>query len=246
MEWTDDAIVLGARRHGESSVVLELMTRERGRHLGLVRGGRSRRMTPTLQPGNTVRARWWARLDEHLGMLAVETLVARAADLMQTTVGLDGVQTVAAHLRLLAERDPHPELYDAAEIVVTHLGEPRLAGELVVRFEVAMLEALGFGLDLFECALTGATEDLAWVSPKTGRAASRAAGRPYADRLLPLPAFLAGHPDFAAAGRITVPADDLAQGFRLTGHFLARNVWEPRGLAPPATREGLVAAVTRM
>lgn len=245
MEWTDTGLVLGSRRLGEADALIELMTRTHGRHLGVVKGGRSKRWAAALQIGNRVRAVWRARLDEHVGTWAVEPLDARAAELMASAVALNGVQTLAAHLRLLPERDPHPELFDATAAIVDHLGEPRLAGELIVRFELAMIDALGFGLDLSACALTGATDDLAWVSPKSGRAATRAAGAPHAAKLLALPAFLAagGTDEPASWGRAGI--DDLLAGFRLTGHFLARHVWEPRGIVPPATREGLVAALTR-
>lgn len=246
MEWTDTGLVLGTRRLGEADALVELMTRDHGRHLGVVKGGRSKRRSAQIQVGNRLRATWRARLDEHIGTWTVEPLDARAAELMASAVALNAVQTLAAHLRLLPERDPHPDLFDALAAVLDHLGEARLAGELVVRFELAVIEALGFGLDLGECALTGTRDDLAWVSPRTGRAATRAAGLPHAAKLLALPAFLSGAAsgDPATWGR--AGRDDILAGFRLTGHFLARHVWEPRGLTPPATREGLVAALARI
>lgn len=245
MEWTDVGLVLGTRRLGESDALVELMTRDHGRHLGVVKGGRSRRHAATLQIGNRLRATWRARLDEHLGHFVVEALDARAAALMTDPVALNGVQTLAAHLRLLPERDPHADLFDALAALVDHFAEPRLAAELVVRFELAIIDALGFGLDLGSCALTGAETGLAWVSPKTGRAAERDAGRPWADRLLALPSFLAGEggDDPLAWGRAS--AEDIRAGFALTGHFLARNVWEARAIDPPQTREAFLAAVLR-
>lgn len=235
MDWSDEGLVLGTRRHGESSVILELMTVAHGRHLGLVRGGRSRRMAAVLQPGNTVSATWRARLDEHLGTFAVEGLTLRAASLIATPAATYGIQHLAALLRLLPERDPHPALHDAAIRIADRFDNARLAAALLVRFELALLADLGFGLDLDACAMTGAAEDLAYVSPKTGRAASRAAGAPWADRLLALPAFLtgdAGAPD---------PAD-IRAGFVLTGHFLTRHVYEPRGLVAPEARAGFITA----
>ena len=245
MEWSDVGLVLGTRRLGEADALLELMTRHHGRHLGVVKGGRTRRWAAALQTGNRVDAVWRARLDEHMGHWVVEPLDARAAGLMVSAVALNGVQTLAAHLRLLPERDPHPELFAALEAILDHFDDARLAAELVIRFELAVIDALGFGLDLGECALTGETTDLAWVSPKSGRAATRDAGRPHADKLLPLPAFLAagGIDDPSRWGR--APRADLVAGFRLTGHFLARNVWDPRGQLPPATRDAFVAAVGR-
>jgi DNA repair protein RecO (recombination protein O) len=245
MEWTDTGLVLGTRRLGEADALVELITRDHGRHLGVVKGGRSQRRAASIQVGNRVRAVWRARLDEHVGTWTLEALDARAAGLLASALALNAAQTLAAHLRLLPERDPHPDLFEALVAVLDHLGEPRLVGELIVRFELAVIEALGFGLDLSECALTGATEGLAWVSPKTGRAATAAAGAPHAARLLALPPFLAGAEaaDPATWGRAGL--DDLLAGLRLSGHFLARHVWEPRGLTPPATRDGLIAALSR-
>src|SRR5690606_17463378 len=159
-------IVLGIRRHGETSVIAEVMTRGRGRHLGLVRGGRSRAMQPVLQPGNSVEVSWRARLDEHLREFKVDPLELRAARLMESATAVYGVQAMAAVLRFLPERDPHPHLYDMFGLILGHLHEPADAGELFVRFELAVLNDLGFGLDLTECAATGARDDLCYVSPK--------------------------------------------------------------------------------
>lgn len=238
MEWREEAIILGVRRHGETSVIAEVMTRGRGRQLGLVRGGRSRRRQPVLQPGNQVEATWRARLDEHMGTLAIEPVELRAARLMETPVGLHGIQLVAAHLRLLPERDAHPRLYDAIQLIAAHLGEPGDSGELVLRFEIALLEELGFGLDLQSCAATGARADLAYVSPKSGRAVSREAGEPWRDKLLALPAFL-------SAENARGDAEAVAAGFCLTGYFLSRHVWRPRGTEPPPSREAMIAALGR-
>ncbi|RXF73972.1 DNA repair protein RecO [Hansschlegelia zhihuaiae] len=240
MQWTDDGLILGVRRHGETSVVLELFTRAHGRHLGLVRGGRSQRLRPTLQPGNTVRAVWRARLDDHLGAYAVEPLASRAGRLMERADALHGVAHLAGLLRLMAERDPHEALYETAEIVAEHLDDAASAPALLVRLELAVLSELGFGLDLGSCAATGATEDLVYVSPKSGRAVSREAGAPYAEKLFALPPFLIAHGPNAAPTE-----DDVLAGFALTGFFLASRVWEPRGLKPPDVRaaylKGLLA-----
>lgn len=239
MEWRDEGIILGIRRHGETSAILEAMTRSHGRHLGLVRGGRSRRMQPLLQPGNRVDLLWRARLDEHLGLFQVEALELNAARLFDSAVAVFGLQTMAAHLRLLPERDPHAPLYETLGVILSHLDDASAAAELVARFELIVLEALGFGLDLSCCALTGAAADLAYVSPKSGRAVSRAAGAPWRDRLLPLPAFL-----LRGAGlRGDLPA--VEEAFRLSGHFLERHVYEPRGLAAPEARAAFLTALRR-
>jgi DNA repair protein RecO (recombination protein O) len=236
MQWADDGVVLGARRHGESSVILELMTREHGRHLGLVHGGRSRKQQPVLQAGNTVHAVWRARLDEHLGSFQVEGNEMRAARFMGSPLALYGLATVAALLRFLPERDPHPALYETLTVLVDHLDDKEIGPALFVRFEVAILAELGFGLDLATCAATGQRHDLVYVSPKSGRAVSADAGEPYRDRLLPLPGFLIGR---STANR---PApEDIRAGFALTDFFLRQHVFEPRGVAPPEERARFVA-----
>ena len=239
MEWTDEGIVIGTRRHGETSLIVELMTPAHGRHLGLVRGGRSRRMQPVLQPGNSVHATWRARLDEHLGNYTIEGTKSRAARLIDSAAGLYGIQAVAGLLRLLPERDPHRQLYDGLSAILDWLDDPLIAGAVIVRFELKLLEELGFGLDLDECAATGSNDDLAYVSPKTGRAVSRASGEPYRDRLLPLPAFL------VTPATARPDARDLADAFRLTGYFLDRHVFEPRGIKPPEARASLLSLVLR-
>lgn len=233
MQWTDDALVLGLRRHGESGVILEALTEAHGRHLGLVHGGRSRKLQPVLQPGNRVRLTWRARIDEGLGSFAVEPLGSQVSRLIGSGLALYGLAHMAALLRHLPERDSHLGLYDAACILVDHLDDVRVAPPLMVRFELALLTELGFGLDLSACAATGANDALAYVSPKSGRAVSASAGEPFRDRLLALPSFLHG-------GGAPGP-EGVAQGFTLTGYFLDRHLWGPRGLAPPEERARFVA-----
>jgi len=240
MEWRDSGIVLSTRPLGESGVVVELMTREHGRHLGLVRGGRSRRFAAVLQPGNEVAAVWRARLDEQLGSFTVEPVISRAAQLIESAVGTFGIGVLAGHLRLLAEREPHGFLYEALEIVLDHLDEPAVAGPLMVRFELALLDELGFGLDLSRCAATGRTDELAYVSPKSSRAVSRDAGAPYRDKLLALPRFLVDRTMNAPPER-----DEVAEGFRLTGYFLDRHVLAPHGATMPRERELFLAALAK-
>ena len=239
MEWRDHGIIIGTRRHGETSLILEVMTEMRGRHLGLVRGGRSRRMQPVLQPGNAVDLVWRARIEEHLGTYQVEPVTMSAARLMDHSTGIYGIQLLGCHLRLLPERDRHTELYSAVKLIIEHLSEPAIAGPLMVRFELRLLEELGFGLDLASCAGTGATQELVYVSPKSGRAVSREAGDPWKDKLLALPDFLAGRP----GGE--VGAQTMDEAFRLTGFFLERHIYGPRGVKEPGERAGFVAAVRR-
>ena len=236
MEWSDEGVVLGVRRHGETSVILEAMTRDHGRHLGVVRGGRSRQLQPVLQPGNAVQLVWRARLDGHLGHFVVEALSLNAARFLSSRLALFAISHVAALVRLLPERDPHPTLHAALLQVLDVLADPRLAPALVARFELAMLEELGFGLDLSACAATGETADLIYVSPKSGRAVSRKAGAPWGGKLLPLPAFLLGTDGMPSAS-------DIADAFRLTQYFLERDVFAPRGIVLPPGRQALVEAI---
>jgi DNA repair protein RecO (recombination protein O) len=244
VQWADIGIVLGARRHGETSAVVELMTREHGRHLGLVRGGSGARLKPVLQTGNLVSARWRARLDEHLGYYAVEGLDLRAASYLSAPHALYGLNHLAALCRLLPERDPHSSVFDLLEHTIAHLGDPSLAAALVARFELELLAELGFGLDLDSCAATGATAELVYVSPKSGRAVSREAGEPWRDKLLALPAFLGADLSADGQGRQSgMPsAAEIRDGFALTGFFLVRHVYEPRGESLPESRYYFIAA----
>ncbi|MCC8957511.1 DNA repair protein RecO [Bradyrhizobium sp. Pear77] len=241
MEWTDEGIVLGVRRHGESSAIVELLTREHGRHLGLVRGGAGSRMRPLLQPGNSVTAVWRARLDEHLGMYTLEGTRLRAATLLASSHAVYGVTHLAALARLLPERDPHEDIYEMLQGTLDDFDDAGVAAVHLIRFELAMLTELGFGLDLENCAATGETTDLIYVSPKSGGAVSRAAGEPWRDRLLPLPAFLRE----GEGGANGWSEQDLRDGFQITGLFLLRHVLEPRGQGHSDARDGFINAVTR-
>ena len=238
MQWTDDAIVLGIKRHGEANAIAELFTREHGRHLGLVRGGFGSRLKPVLQPGNSVRAVWRARLDEHLGTYTVEPTRTRTASMFATAHALFGVSHLASLARLLPERDPHAVVYDDLEAILDRLDDTQGIAPQVARFEMQMLSELGFGLDLASCAATGVTDELIYVSPKSGRAVSRQGGAAWADKLFRLPAFLQ---NIEAA-----PApEDVTDAFALSGHFLSRLVLEPRGLALSDARAHFIAAVGR-
>jgi DNA repair protein RecO (recombination protein O) len=237
MQWTDEGIVLGVRRHGEASAIVELMTREHGRHLGLVRGAAGRLMRPVLQTGNLVNAVWRARLDQHLGHFVVEGLKLRAASLLTQAHAVYGVTHLAALCRLLPERDPHPAMVPMVETILDHIDDPPLASVLIVQFELHLLTELGFGLELDSCAVTGTRDELIYVSPKSGRAVSRQAGEAWRDKLLRLPAFIGGT-------TITdPPLGDIADGFALTGYFLAQRVLEPRGHGFNEARDSFVAAV---
>lgn len=229
MEWQDEGLVIGARKHGETAVILELMTRAHGRHLGVVRGGRSKALRPVLQPGNLVSANWRARLEDHMGAYAVEPLANRAARYLDSAAALHGVALLATLLRLLPEREPLTQLFEMADDIASGLDRADAAAAMMARFELSLLAALGFGLDLDRCVLTGTREDLAYVSPKSGRAVNRDAGAPWRERLLPFPRFL--HEEIE-----TPRIDEIDDAFRLTGYFLTRDVLGPRGAAMPASR----------
>ena len=232
MEWRDEAVILSVRRHGETSAIAEVLSAEHGRCLGLVRGGRSRVQRPVLQPGNQVQITWRARLEEHLGNFSLEALSLRAGAIMEEPFRLAGLSTLAGLAQFLPEREPHRRIYDGLKIILEAIDHDEIWPALLVRWEMGLLDELGFGLDLSMCAATGVKHDLVYVSPKTGRAVSATAGEPYRERLLALPPFL-------MSSASATPADIL-NGFKLTGHFLARHVFEPRGITAPEQRQWVI------
>src|ERR1700679_727143 len=236
MEWSDAAIVLSVRAHGESSAILEVLSRAHGRHAGLVRGGGSRRAKPSLQPGNTLHVSWRARLSEHLGNFTIEPARSRAGELMEKRAALAGLNAFSSIASAaLPEREAHGAVFEVGEILLDAMAQDDFShwAPLYVRWEMGLLEALGFGLDLTRCASTGVTDDLIYVSPRTGRAVSGAAAAPYKDRLFALPGFLLGSQNSDPS-----PAD-IAAGLRLTGHFLLERVLAPHGHEAPAARQRL-------
>lgn len=239
MEWAEDGLVLAVRPHGENAAIVEIFTAARGRHAGVVRGAAGRRLAPVLMPGNQVAARWRARLDGQLGHFTLEPVRSRAAVLMADRKALAGLSAVCALIaRALPEREPHPALYAATLALLDAMAAVPDWPVLYLRWEVGLLAELGFGLDLSSCAVTGAAEGLAFVSPRTGRAVTAQAARGWEDRLLPLPPILR-HPGPAA------PAD-LAAGLRLTGHFLHKGLCADPGARPlPEARARLVDLLGR-
>ncbi len=236
MEWSDTGIVLSARRHGENAAVVSLLTEHHGRHAGLVHGARGRRGRGLYQPGNTLTARWQARLAEHLGRYTCELVRARASLLLDDPPRLAALAAVCALTEAtLPERLPYPQVYGATGRLLDTLEASERWAEAVVRWEFALLAELGFGLDLSACAATGAVEDLAYVSPRSGRAVSQEAAGPYAEKLLPLPSFLARPEDTAAAA-----AADIVAGLRLTGWFFEKHVFAGQGGRMPAARERFI------
>ena len=245
MEWSDDGIVLGARRHGEAAAIVTLLTRDHGRHVGLVHGGAGRRQRGVYQTGNLVAATWRARLAEHLGTFACETVRAYAAEVMAEKGPLLALCSAAALLdAALPEREPNGEMFGSAVALIEALLRPRWPASYV-RWEAALLAGLGFGLDLATCAATGTTDKLIYVSPRTGRAVSAAAGARYRHRLLALPGFLrpgSGPGSGASDEDDGGDADgcEIADGLALTGYFLHRHVFAPDGNGLPPVRQRLI------
>jgi DNA repair protein RecO (recombination protein O) len=217
MEWLDEAIVLSARPHGENAAVVMLLTPGQGRHAGLVAGGQGRKAQPTLQPGNRVKARWRARLADQLGTYVLEPLAAHAAAWLDHPEILAIIASACAVTEAsLPERQPMPGVY-AGLAILLDLKDPDLWGPSYVKWELGLLKALGYGLDLSQCAANGTADNLLYVSPRTGRAVSETAGAPYREKLLPLPGFLIGTAEWTS--------EDIAQGLDLTAHFLRTHVF---------------------
>jgi DNA repair protein RecO (recombination protein O) len=238
VEWTEDGIVLAARAHGESALVVSLLTAEHGRHAGLVHGGASTRQRPIWQPGNRVRAEWRARLADQLGSFKGELHTAHAARALDDPPALAGLLAACATLdAALPEREPHPALFDGVAALLGALGHEGWP-TIYVHLELGLLQELGFGLDLQQCAATGATDDLVYVSPRTGRAVSRTAGEPYKDKLLALPAFL--------AQRTMAEMAEVLTGLELTGYFLERHVFWPHNKPLPPARGRFIETLQRL
>lgn len=239
MEWRDEGFVLSARPHGESAVILEVFTPGQGRHAGVLRGGISRKHRPHLQPGTQLDLTWRARLEDHIGSFTIEPLRARTAAAMASRQALAGLGAVCALLRFcLPEREAHPALYTRSEQLLDLLGQDEIWPLAYLRWEMALLEDLGFGLDLSACAATGVNEELVFVSPKSGRAVSRQAAGVWADRMLPLPEVM--------LGRGAAEDAEIAQALSTTGHFLANKLAPSLGSRPlPEARARFVDLLAR-
>ncbi len=231
MDWRDRGALLSVRKHGETSVIIDVFTEAHGRHAGVVRGGTSRKIAPILQPGAQLDVAWRARLEEHIGSYSVEPLRSRATILSDRSA-LAGLNAITALLTFaLPEREPHPHLYRQTQAMLDLLGVNEAWPTAYLKWELAVLEELGFGLDLSACAVTGGMDDLAYVSPRTGRAVSAEAAGEWADRLLPLPADLLG---VGSGRRADVLAGLQTTGFFLT-HWLAHSLGD-RPLPEPRAR----------
>ena len=238
MEWTDQGIVLSARPHGEGGLIAALLTHDHGRHAGFVPGGGSRRSRAVWQPGNLVQVNWRARLAEQLGNYSGEMREPHAAHALDSAAELAGLTAACAVLdAALPEREPHPAMFEGFRAFLGALGHPGWPA-LYVRIELGLLQELGFGLDFTKCAATGVTEDLAYVSPKTGRAVSRDAAAPFKGKLIELPSFL-------STGGFPEDEDALRKGLDLTGYFLERHVFWPHNKPLPAARARFMETLQR-
>jgi DNA repair protein RecO (recombination protein O) len=239
MEWRDQGILLSARRHGETSAIIEMFTPSQGRHAGVVRGGTSRKIAPILQPGAQLDVAWRARLEDHMGAFTVEPVRSRAAIAMGGRLSLAGLNAVTGLISFsLPEREVHLPLYHRTEALLDLLGQDDVWPLAYLHWELSLLEELGYGLDLASCAVTGATEGLAYVSPKSGRAVSREGAGDWAERLLPLPDVLRGVGDAGDA--------EIAEGFKTTGYFLTHHLAAGLGGRPlPQARARFVEAFNR-
>ncbi|MEJ8562780.1 DNA repair protein RecO [Yoonia sp. GPGPB17] len=237
--WQDEAALLSSRPFGETSVIVEVFSAEHGRHAGVVRGGTSRKLAPVLQPGAQVAVTWKARLDSHLGSFTVEPIRSRAAAAMGDRLALAGLNAVCSLLAMvLPEREAHAPLYERTVALLDLLGQSDVWPLAYLRWEQALLEEMGFGLDLSACAVRGVNEDLIYVSPKSGRAVSRAAAGEWADRMLPLPQVLAGQGDASHA--------EIAKALGTTGYFIEHRLIKGLGDHPmPAARARLIDAIVR-
>tara|TARA_B100000989_G_scaffold258120_1_gene207897 strand:+ start:896 stop:1621 length:726 start_codon:yes stop_codon:yes gene_type:complete len=238
MEWQDEGFVLASRPHGEAASIVSLLTSQNGRFSGLVHGGQSRRQRAVLQVGNKVTAVWRARLDEHLGTYSIELDSSTIAWLLGEPGKLLALSSASELVEaVIPERDPCPNLYQSFSALLGSFNGEYWAATYVY-WELHLLTDIGFGLDLSECAGTGVTEDLVFVSPKSGKAVSRQAGEPYKDKLLKLPAFLKG------ASGAQISGKDLADGLILTGYFLQKCVFQPRQKKLPDSRVRLAAKLS--
>jgi len=239
MDWTDEGITLGARAHGESSAIATVLTKAHGRHLGLVRGARSKTRAPALQPGSLVDVKWRGRLEEHLGTFTVEPRKIHAHSILSEPLELSALSSACALAEaVLPERETHLSVYEGLLIFLETLTDRAVWPAVLVKWEVGLLKDLGYGLELDACAVTGAVEELTHVSPRTGRAVSAEEAAPYAGKLFPLPGFLRDAPNVPGV-------KDVLDGFRITGHFIERRLLAPHDKPIPEARSRFLERLRR-
>lgn len=243
MEWRDEALILSARRHGESAAIAECLTRAHGRHFGLVHGGAGKSKSGQLQPGQLALVTWRARLVESLGTFEIEPVQALGARLMDDPLRLSALMAIASlATAVLPEREPHGAVFDGLKILLPLIASEDMAawGAVMARWELGLLQELGFGLDLARCAVTGSVDDLAYISPRTGRAVSNSAAEDYAPRLFRMPPFFLG-----TQGQGTPDPADVAEALRITAHFIETSILMPHGQRLPEARMRLGSEMAR-
>lgn len=238
IEWQDEGAVLAVRKHGESSVIADIFTSKHGRHAGIVRGGIGRKLRPALQPGSQISVSWRARLDEHLGVFTIEPIRSRSAAALADKLALAGLNAVTALLlTTLPERDPHPALYTQTVQLLDLLGQSDVWPLAYLRWEMALLDDMGFGLELGACAVSGANDRLIYISPKSGRAVAESAAGEWADRMLPLPDVMRGEGEGTNA--------EIARALGTTGHFIENRLFRSLGDRPVPSARGRLIDVLR-
>ena len=238
MEWRDQGIILSLRKYGEFDAILEVFTREHGRHAGIVKGGLGRRQRGDIQPGNEIDVTWRGRLETHLGTYSIELKNARAVSYLYHSGKLAALNSCSSLLCLaIAENEKHEPLLDGflalLDALKTSDDQVINWAPLLVKWELGLLSELGYGLDLDCCAATGVTENLIYVSPKSGRAVSQSSGKPYHDKMLPLPRFLLGNSD-------QLNSQEILKGLHLTEYFIERHMLNPYGKKIPQARRMLL------
>lgn len=243
MHWTDEAIILSARKHGEHQALVRLFARQHGVFASIAQGAYSKAQRGIYQPGNIVSVKWNARLAEHMGSVSAEMQEPVTAFIMNDPLKLAALSSAATLMEMiLPERHPYPTLYRRLQEMLMHLKHSESWQEDYVRFELALLAESGFGLDLGSCAATGRQEDLTYVSPKSGRSVSTEAGEPYKDKLLALPGFLSPEVNRKKTGCGT---QEILAGLRLSGYFLDHWLTGPHGKKLPAARSRLVELIEK-
>ena len=213
---SEKALVLSSRRLGENAWIISLFSRENGRTLGVFK----KKKAPDI--GTFVTARWRARLSEQMGTFYLEETDPFSIQYLDDPNRLNCISSLCALLDdTLPERQAFDTLYQKTVSFLASLDEPDFLKNYAL-FEKDLLSEIGFGLDTSCCAGGGNADDLAYISPKTGRAVSREKGKPYHDKLLPLPRFL-WQP-------VAASHQDIRQSLNLTGYFLIRHT--PRHRLP--------------
>ena len=239
MEWRDHGILLSSKKHGETSAIIEVFTPNHGKHLGVVRAGTSRKLAPILQPGAQVNLTWRARLQDHIGTFSVELSRSRSAIALSDRLALSGLNAVVATLRsVLPEREAMGEFYEATEQLLDHLDQSDIFPLIYLKWEMFLLETMGYGLDLTTCAVTGKTSDLLYISPKSGHAVSTHGAGQWKDRLLPLPVVMIGK---GSGDKVEVLA-----ALNVTGFFIENHLFKGLGLdRVPYARAHLLELIKR-